>query len=203
MGKFDLTSARPVQTPLSSTFNDSPYQEEATQEQILAFQQRTGSIIYPAYVTRPDIAFAGSKLSQHNKNPSPDHTKEAERVIIYLYHTRNLAIESGVPGPSELTALEEDFVTSSDASFADSYGRKSSQGMLINLFGGATHWKASKQSCVTKSTTEAELYAMSSAATELVAMLRLFKQMRLTIDGVPELHCDNAQSVGIINSERP
>ena len=45
--------------------------------------------------TRPDIAFAVSRLSRHNLNPSQVHHDAADRVLQYLYSTRSLAIRLG------------------------------------------------------------------------------------------------------------
>jgi len=61
------------------------------------------------------------------------------------------------------------FYTISDASFADDKTtRKSLQGYIFYLFSGPIDWKAILQRYVTKSTTEAELVAASSASTELI-----------------------------------
>jgi len=57
------------------------------------YQCKTGSILYAAIVSRPDIAFAASLLCQYNANPSCEHLREADRVLGYLAHTRNYAIE--------------------------------------------------------------------------------------------------------------
>jgi hypothetical protein len=72
----------------------------------------------------------------------------ADRVISYLYGTRTLAIEYSPDGAN--------CEFSSDAAFADTEDRKSSEGYLFKMFGGAVDWRASKQKTVTTSTTEAD-----------------------------------------------
>ncbi|KAF7577972.1 Dimer-Tnp-hAT domain containing protein [Pyrenophora tritici-repentis] len=59
------------------------------------------------------------------------------------------------------------FFGASDASFADDVEtRRSSQGYVFQLFGMTVDWKSTLQRTVTKSTTEAELLALSLAGSE-------------------------------------
>ena len=62
-------------TPLSGQ-DLQQYEGEATPNQIIAYQRRVGSIIYPASTLRPDIAYAASKLAEFMHNPSPAHLSE-------------------------------------------------------------------------------------------------------------------------------
>ena len=96
------------------------------------------------------------------------------------------------------------FTAASDASYGDVLpGRQSSQGFVISLFRGPVARQASRQKTVTTSTTEAELLALSHTAKEVLAMMRLFRQMRLQVEEEPSVLCDNLQTVGIINKEQP
>jgi hypothetical protein len=197
--KFGQTNSRPVKTPLSTSFQAVLSEQQATLDQIMAYQQRIGSLIYPAIITRPDIAFAVSVLSQFNQNPSSQHLAEADRVITYLYHSRYLAIKYSGKDPRQ-----EVFQAASDASFADdSATRKSSQGFVLSLFNGPVAWQASKQKTVTTSTTEAELLSLSHSAREVISIMRLFHQISFDPQHVPVILCDNQQSVRLIQAERP
>ncbi|KAI0570724.1 hypothetical protein Alg215_10868 [Pyrenophora tritici-repentis] len=91
------------------------------------------------------------------------------------------------------------FYGASDAAFADDLPtRRSSQGYLFMLYGMPIDWKATLQRSVTKSTTEAELLALSTAASELQAWNRLFKHIKLDLEMVPTIYCDNLQTVGVV-----
>ncbi|KAI2478966.1 Pol protein [Pyrenophora tritici-repentis] len=91
------------------------------------------------------------------------------------------------------------FYGASDAAFADDLPtRRSSQGYLFTLYGMPIDWKATLQRSVTKSTTEAELLALSTAASELQAWNRLFKHIKLDLEMVPTIYCDNLQTVGVV-----
>ncbi|EEY24047.1 conserved hypothetical protein [Verticillium alfalfae VaMs.102] len=73
------------------------------------------------------------------------------------------------------------------------------------LFGGPIDWKATKQRSVVTSSTEAELVALSVAARNYLATLRLIKELQLRFHGkVPiQMFCDNRQTLLLLTSERP
>jgi hypothetical protein len=60
-------------------------------------------------------------------------------------------------------------------------------------------WKATVQRSVTKSTTEAELLALSIAGSELEWWFRVFDQIHFKPKVLPTLYCDNLQTVAIVN----
>ncbi|XP_044715244.1 reverse transcriptase (RNA-dependent DNA polymerase) domain-containing protein [Hirsutella rhossiliensis] len=68
------------------------YNGQATKEEIKAYQERVGSLMYIAVMTRPDIARAAAQLARFLTNPSPEHLEAANQCIRYLYSTRFLAI---------------------------------------------------------------------------------------------------------------
>jgi hypothetical protein len=62
-----------------------------------------------------------------------------------------------------------------DAAFADDVEtRQSSYGYLFKLYGMPVDWKATRQRSVTKSTTEAELIALSATGGEMEWWIRIF-----------------------------
>ena len=96
------------------------------------------------------------------------------------------------------------FFGASDASYADDKDtRKSLQGFIFFLFGGPIDWRATLQRCVTKSTTESELIAASSAGTELIWWWRFFENLGFNPDCPHILYCDNKQTVRLVTTEAP
>jgi hypothetical protein len=173
------------------------YDQQATKSQIHLYQQEVGSSMYPAVMTRPDIACAVSKLCEHLQNPGPKHLEAVEHVIRYLDGTATLAIEYSrdYKRGIELAIKDDVFTVASDAAFADNSDRKSTQGYLMKLFGGAIDWKSGKQSTVTTSTTEAELLALSRAAQETYWWKRVFDAIDFDPDHEIHIACDNKQTV--------
>jgi hypothetical protein len=152
-----------------------PNEEEAKAQDINLYQQKVGSINFATTITRPDIAFSTSKLSQFLLNPSTKHQVLADRVISYLDGTRNHALQ--ITGQKEM-----DLSIYTNASFADCHDKKSSQGYLVYLGNNLIDWKASKQSTVTTSTTEAELLAFTAGAKEALFWQRSLNSLLSHLD---------------------
>ena len=204
--KFGIDgSLRSVITPLMSSYRPQPFEGQATLQQVTEMQEKVGSILYAAVVSRPDVSFAASQLSQFATNPSPEHLRCANRVLSYLQTTKYYAIEfSGSVNTEVETGDDEVLQLSSDASFADDpETRKSTQGYLMKMFSGPIMWQSSKQKTVTTSTTEAELLSLSHTARETIGLYRLFEQIQFDPEQQPRILCDNQQTVGLIQKDRP
>ena len=80
-------------TPLFSELLAPLEAHQATAQQILAYQQRVGSLNFAAAITRPNIAHATSKLAPFLRNPTAEHLAAADRTLQYLCSTRAYAIE--------------------------------------------------------------------------------------------------------------
>jgi hypothetical protein len=94
------------------------------------------------------------------------------------------------------------FFGASDAAFADEPDtRRSSQGYTFRLYGMTIDWKSTVQRTVTKSTTEAELLALSLAGSQMEEWSRFFKGVSFQLDETPTLWCDNQQTVGIATKQ--
>nr|XP_036578045.1 polyprotein [Colletotrichum truncatum]KAF6785175.1 polyprotein [Colletotrichum truncatum] len=100
-----------------------PYEGEASAWEVNQYQKKVGTLLYAVIMTRPDVAFAASRLARFNQNPGPKHQRAADRALAYLYSTRYLCLEYGCEPGSE----EDTLIVASDASFVDnSLDRKSS-----------------------------------------------------------------------------
>jgi hypothetical protein len=194
--EIDLTGRLP-DTPMADTELLSTT-TIADKPSVILYQRKMGSLLYAAVTTRPDIAFAVSRLTRFNQNPSEEHQRAADRVIQFLYHTRSMSICYG----GDQGERARSFVCASDASFADNIAdRKSSQGYIMTLFGGPIAWRANKQDTVTTSSTEAELLALSQTAKEAIFLSRLFKAMTLKLHEPLIIDCDNTQTLRLITED--
>jgi hypothetical protein len=170
------------------------HEGEASKQDIKAYQERVGSVLYSAIMIRPDVAYAVSQLSQFLTNPSQAHMDAVEHLIVYLYRSRHEGITygGGVRQGDELQIY-------GDASFADNAEtRRSSHGFIVTLFGGPIIWKAARQPTVTTSTTEAELLALEQIAKETMALKRLFAELQLLVTGAWTIFCDNQQTIRLV-----
>lgn len=195
--RFQLNTTKCPTTPISVDIDAST--GTATNQEIHLFQELVGSALYAAIMTRIDIAKAVNELAKHTTNPSPTHFQQIRRVIQYLYGTRFLAIEYSPPRNSIFDA----FVCASDASFGDNADRTSSEGYLVQIYGGPVDWRATKQRLITTSTTEAELRAATEAAKRLQVWKRVFRSIGFKLDRELTIQCDNKQTVLLLTSEEP
>ncbi|CAI5517341.1 unnamed protein product [Closterium sp. Naga37s-1] len=88
-------TGRTPKTPVSvaayaeQTFDDEEAQEREEEE----YRQKVGSLQFAARTTRPDIAFACSKLGSGLTVRSDQHWREVDRCLAYLANTRDTALE--------------------------------------------------------------------------------------------------------------
>ena len=96
------------------------------------------------------------------------------------------------------------FEGSSDASYGDDLAtRRSSEGYVFRLFGCPIDWRAIRQNTVTTSTTEAELLALTHAGKQIMWWQRFFRQLGFDPGHEYMIHCDNEQTVGLVNKTAP
>jgi hypothetical protein len=193
--KFNLANtARFPDTPLSTTTLVKS-SGSATKQEIKAYQERIGSILYTAIMIRPDIAFAASQLSHFLTNPDASHFAAAEQVILYLFRTKTLSIRYGAHEGEHIRMC-------GDASFADDVdSRRSTHGYVISLFGGPVIWKSARQPTVTTSTTEAELLALELVSKESMAFKRFLTELMLSLGTGWQIFCDNLQTIRLVVGE--
>lgn len=183
-----------------------PDDEEVSDTSRTLYQQKVGSFLFAAIATRPDIAFAVSRLSRFNQRPGRRHHEAADRVFYYLFRTQDYCIRYGGESRdiSSFVCARDipSFVCASDASFADnSLDRKSSQGYLMKLFGGAIAWRANKQDTVTTSSTEAELLAASQTAKKIMYLSWLMKALTLVLPKALVINVNNQQTIRLLVNE--
>ena len=167
MDKFvdDLLSASQVtgsaDTPASDNLfktRDAPKLSPALREE---FHSVVAKLLYLAKRARPDLLTVVSFLTRRTLAPDTDDYKKLNRALRYLNATRHLKLIFE-PGP---VPTIQAYV---DASYAVHEDFKSHTGMSISLGGGATHAKSSVQKLNVKSSTEAELVALSDSSSWII-----------------------------------
>lgn len=143
-----------------------------------------GSLIYLALVSRPDIAYAISVLSQVLDKPLKLHWCLVKKVLKYLKGTSSWGIMYKSSPNSKLEC------------FSDS---DSTSGMLFKYSGGAITWASKRQTCIALSTTEAEFVAASQASKEAVWLHRILLDLCFSIDR-PVLQIDNQSAIRLIKN---
>ena len=68
--RFNMLNAKEASTPLPSGYDSSPNTEPVDEKLRTRYQQVIGSLLYLMLGTRPDIAYAVTRMAQFAANPS-------------------------------------------------------------------------------------------------------------------------------------
>jgi len=186
--RFDLQNAKPVPTPLPEGYYPSVNKSTPDPALRSKFQQVIGSLLYIMLGTRPDIAFAVTKLSQHAANPSEEHLNRALYICRYLIGTSDYALVYDGPSDGGLMAY-------ADSDWAsDPTNRKSTTGYMVKLAGAIFSWNSRAQKTVALSSTEAEYMSLSDTSRQLIWIKSLFSELGTELTPIP-LMGDNQGSI--------
>jgi hypothetical protein len=136
-------------------------------------------------------------LAQHVSKPRRLDLNEALRIIKYLVATKNLKLKLYDESHKNVLLGYADADWASDRS-----DRKSISGYICAVFGGTVSWSSKKQKTVALSTTEAEYYALTEAATELEWLRRVLLDFDIQHEGPLQMFSDNQSTIAIINNRK-
>ena len=131
------------------------------------YREAIGSLMYLMIGTRPDIAFAVSKLSRYLDCAEQKHWNAVKRVLRYVKGTKDFGI--CFDGTKDIMP-----VGYSDSDWAgDVNDRKSTGGYVFTMCGGPISWSSRKQSVVATSSCEAEYIALCAACKEAIWVMKI------------------------------
>ena len=164
--KFGMTDCKSATTPMEKEIIKSDTKCDKHE-----YMSLVGSLIYVAVVTRPDIAFAVSTVSQSMSDPTTSDFIAAKRILRYLKGTIDLGITY-----SNFNNENNDLLGYSDSDWGgDKETRKSTTGYVFMYANAAISWSSRKQQTVALSSTEAEYMAGCNAVQELLYLRMYFK----------------------------
>ncbi|KAK2992396.1 hypothetical protein RJ640_006296 [Escallonia rubra] len=150
------------------------------------FRQLVGSLIYLT-ITRPEISYSVSVVSQFMQNPRTPHLEAARRILRYVKGTLDYGL---------LYKRCDNFVLSgfTDADWAgDTNDRHSTSGYCFNTGSATVSWCSKKQNIVVLSSTEAEYVAATMATQECVWLKRLIEDMFCEVDYAVQIKLGHVQ----------
>jgi len=153
------------------------------------YREMIGCLMYATVMTRPDIAFAVSTLSQYLEAPHTTHLHAVSRIFRYLSGTKELKLVLG--------GVKSAIVGYSDADWASQGHRHSISGFAFFIGAGAATWSSKKQSIVTASSTEAEYVALTHSSKEIIWIHKLLNELSPIFPFTlpTTLHCDNQGAI--------
>ncbi len=189
LARFGMENSRSVATPMDRPGSSTTENNSAV---AVPYRQAIGSLMYLMIGSRPDIAFAVGRLSQHAEHPSHEHWVSVKRVFRYINGTRDF----GILYDGNRPLVTEGYADADWAGCRES--RKSTSGNIFLVAGGAVCWRSKKQTCVATSTCEAEYIACCLAAKEAVWLSRLLAD--LTNSKNPQPITINVDNIGAIDT---
>ncbi|CAE7296758.1 RE1, partial [Symbiodinium microadriaticum] len=157
-------------------------------------QRHVGECLWLATKTRPDIMFVTTHAaSLVSKRPSYV-IRLSKRVLAYLAGSADLRMTMGSIDEDQKNNLE--LIAFTDASYAP-YGKRSFGAAVITLAGSPVAWKSGRQSFITLSVMEAELYAATQGCTLLNSVEALAAEL-LPTGLVRVLAVDNTSAAAML-----
>ena len=150
------------------------------------FAVQTGSVVFIATFARPDVAYAAHFLATFMVRPGRVHLRLARRVLGYLSRTKEMCItyrkgsgdpsfsfsplEDGLPDRSGLPHMQTD----TDHGIA-----RSISGWLFMVAGAAASWAVRAQVLPSLSSSESEMYGLSTGVCDLLVCVQVLEEMRV------------------------
>ena len=162
----------------------------------LPYQALLGSLIYAAK-TRPDVAYAISDAARFMSEWGSGHFKAAMRILRYLYSTRHQCIH--IKPNDHLFKL----IAYSDANWCDPRETseivddkyKAQYGWVVSVAGCLLSWTSRRQQSRAKSSMEAEFYAASETAKEVLFWRALFLELDMPQTQPTIIYEDNSACI--------
>src|SRR3982074_2975390 len=190
-----MQNAKSAITPLPAGYMPEPVSLDTAIDPELRRRYQTviGSLLYLMLGTRPDIAFAVTKLAQFAARPSEEHLQKALYICCYLRGTSSYRLTyDGSSGQGLIACTDSDWAS-------DPQGRQSQTGYFLKLAGRAISWKSSAQKTVALSSTEAEYMALSDCSRQVVWIHTLMGELSYYLKPVP-ICGDNQGSIFIASN---
>ena len=195
--RFRMESCNSVTTPLAAGVKLSKATETENSVNCNLYQQVIGCLTYLMTATRPDLSAAVNLLSQFMSNPNKEHWSSVKHILRYLRGTTEHGLcYTRNSGNIILTGY-------SDSSWGDCIDtRRSTSGHVFLLGGNLITWRTKKQSTVAKSSTEAELVALSQATQECLWLRQLLKDLEFTQKGASVIFEDNQGAINLTKHQK-
>lgn len=189
---FSMGEANEMATPMEINLKMKKDESKLLKD-ARSFRQLVGSLIYLS-ITRPEIAYFVSVVSQFMQDPRTPHLEAAKRILRYIKGS----VDYGL-----LYEKRTDFVLQgfTDADWAcDTAGRHSTSGYCFNLGSAAVSWCSKKQFTVALSSTEAEYIAATMAAQECIWLKCLMGDIFGKMDYAVKIQCDNESTIKLASN---
>ena len=216
MKKFNAATGDPdpkVQTRLAKTMD-------------ISYRSGVGELIWAMTTCRPDLAYAGVKLSQANACPHEHHFHGVKHALKYLYSTREDGLYYWRTAPRDefpegplpkINSNKQDLLLENrpeyDAHVLHAYAdsdwascvktRRSFGGSCIRLAGGTIAYKSKFHPTVAGSSTEAEFMAAYDTGKMILFVRSILWDLGIPQEAATVLYEDNDACTAMGNAQKP
>lgn len=184
----NMLNSKPANTPFDSKLQLDKLGDPLDSPNY--YQKLVGKLIYLT-ITRPDISFAVSLVSQYMHAPTVVHLCMVKRILRYLKKTIGRGIVMRRNGHTDIIGF-------SDSDWAgNTIDRRSTTGYCMFVGRNLVSWKSKKQPVVARSSAEAEYRAMAAASCEMVWLKNLLTDLGFSPTSPMKLFCDNQAAMHI------
>ncbi|RVW40871.1 Retrovirus-related Pol polyprotein from transposon RE2 [Vitis vinifera] len=142
-------------------------------------------------ITRPNISFLVSVVSQFLQSPCDSHWDAVIRILRYIKNTPGQGVLYENRGHTQVVGY-------TDADWVGSpTNRRSTSGYCVFIGGNLISWKSEKQDVMARSSAEAEYRAMALATYELIWLKHLLQELRFGKDEQMKFIRDNQAALHI------
>ncbi|KAI7940827.1 hypothetical protein MJO28_013112 [Puccinia striiformis f. sp. tritici] len=157
----------------------------------IPYLSRIGSLLYLSQGTRPDITYAVNFLARFSMNPDDSHWTALNHLISYIRYSSRLSLPIIA---NQSTDTSDCITTFVDANWGGEAGR-SVHGFFTLAWDAPVSWSSKRQSCIARSTCQAEYMALSFGAKDGQWLTSLVRQLFPV--NPPTLLSDNRSAIAI------
>ena len=194
--KFLEDSAKPYSVPgnpvKSLSKMDCPITEEEKRKIDYPYMNATGTQLYSAICTRPDIFYQTINLAKFNSNPGQAHVEASKNLFRYIKGTKGEGIKFTKPTNFDGKVEIKAFVDSDWAGCVDT--RRSTIGFIIQIAGGPVSWKSKTMKTVAQSSCEAEFMGLTEVCKELMWLCNFLEELGIPFH-TPKIYCDSQSAI--------
>jgi hypothetical protein len=183
--------------PKTSILHPKPGDPLISPEDQFKFRSVVGMLLYLVKHSRPDISNAVRELSKVADGATPGHWKTMLRLVKYVVDTEDYGLKIKPNRKDEMFVLEG----ISDSEYAgDTDTRISVYGYIIYFCGAPIAWKSKSGKSVTLSSTEAEYFALSEVAKEIIFIKQVIESMGYKMSYPIIIKVDNVGAIYLANN---
>ena len=179
-----------IHSPMGNKYHLLSEPELLQGEDINIYQSIIGTLNYIACTTRYDISYPVARLAQFAARPTRGSIKAAKKVLSYLAATQDFKI-SGIMSP-KVDKLE--YYSDSDHAGDMPITSFSHTGTVIMLNKVPIHWRSKKQPKTSRSSAEAEIYALSDTLADARLNNWRLQDIGININPIIDIYVDNNQA---------